>query len=251
MAELTSFLFFPGDSILHQLDIRFKLAFLVVLSLASMNAGFVELGLLSLLVIGSLSNARLPLKAVCRELRYFLMLLVFIFLARAFATAGQPILSLGFTSVTRQGLYSGLIVCWRLLVIVLLGMVFMATTRSSEIKSGAAWFLNPIPFISGKRIATMLSLLIRFVPVILNQARETAEAQKARGVENRKNPLYRMQMLGLPLLRRIFENGETLVVAMEARCFTEKRTDPNLSATSKDWLAAMFVAIFCSLILWL
>jgi energy-coupling factor transporter transmembrane protein EcfT len=60
-------------------------------------------------------------------------------------------------------------------------------------------------FIPGKRIATMMSLTTRFVPVILNQANETAEAQRARGVENRKNPVYRLIRLGIPLIRRTFE----------------------------------------------
>jgi len=87
-----------------------------------------------------------------------------------------------------------------------------------------------------------MGLILRFVPVILDQARETAEAQKARGVENHKNPVYRLIKLGFPLLRRTFERADDLVVAMEARCFTENRTDPALMLHKRDWVALIVVS---------
>jgi energy-coupling factor transporter transmembrane protein EcfT len=110
------------------------------------------------------------------------------------------------------------------------------------------WFLKPIPFISEKRVATMLSLIMRFLPVILNQARDTADAQKARSVENRKNPIYRMTKLAIPLLRRMFEDADKLIVAMEARGYNETRTDPELSCNPKDWFIFLFVIGFCVLL---
>jgi energy-coupling factor transporter transmembrane protein EcfT len=44
----------------------------------------------------------------------------------------------------------------------------------------------------------MMGLILRYVPVILNQASETAAAQKARAVENRKNSVYRLTKFGFP-----------------------------------------------------
>lgn len=245
MAELTSFSYHPGCSVLHKFDIRFKMAALVILSFACMNAKFVALNALLFLTIGLMIDRRLPLKAVFKELRYFFMLLGVVFLARVLSTPGTPILQFSFFSASRQGLYSGIIVCWRLFVIVLLGLLFVSTSRPSQIKSAVEWFLKPVPFVSETRVATMLSLIIRFLPDILYQARETAEAQKARGMANRKNPVYRLKKLGIPLLRRIFENADKLVFAMEARCFCEKRTDPELRAAPNDWLSLLLVGIFC------
>lgn len=86
-----------------------------------------------------------------------------------------------------------------------------------------------------------MGLILRFVPVILDQARETAEAQKARAVENRKNPVYRLTKFSFPLIRRTFERADDLVAAMEARAFTEHRTDPELTADKRDWVALMVV----------
>jgi energy-coupling factor transporter transmembrane protein EcfT len=83
-------------------------------------------------------------------------------------------------------------------------------------------------------MAVMLSLLIRFVPVVIQQVRQTALAQRARAVECRKNPFYRAVKLVSPAMRRVFLTAENLTVAMEARCFSENRTDPKLAFGRAD-----------------
>jgi energy-coupling factor transporter transmembrane protein EcfT len=96
-----------------------------------------------------------------------------------------------------------------------------------------------------ERIAAMLGLIVRFIPLIFEEVSRTIDAQRARAVENRRNPVYRMVKFGLPLLRRIFETSDRLVLAMEARCYTEDRTGPELSAGREDWI----VLAACSLLL--
>jgi energy-coupling factor transporter transmembrane protein EcfT len=91
----------------------------------------------------------------------------------------------------------------------------------------------------------MMGLIARFIPVILNQAKETVEAQRARCVEYRRNPLYRLVRLGVPLIRRTFEQADRLIVAMEARCYSENRTDPALCANRIDWIALLIIVVIC------
>jgi energy-coupling factor transporter transmembrane protein EcfT len=245
MAELTSFSYTAGDSTLHRLDARFKIAFMVIISLVCLNAYFRGLGILTLILLGVILRARLPLASGLREMRYFLVLLLLIFAARVLSTDGTPLIDLKYFTLSRQGIYDGIIVCWRLVLIVILGFAFIATTPPSAIKAAVQWFLKPLPLVPEKKVAVMMGLLLRFVPVILNQAGETAAALKARAVENRKNPLYRLTRFGFPLMRRTFERADDLVVAMEARAFTENRTDPELTAGRRDWIALLFVCCLC------
>jgi energy-coupling factor transporter transmembrane protein EcfT len=248
VAELTAFNYRQGESLLHDLDVRFKLLFLVVISLASLKAAWPALCVLTFVLIGLIIDVRLPIKVILKELRYFLILLLFVFIARTLTTPGSPLIQFKSVSVTLEGVHGGIIVCWRLLVIIMMGLSFVSTTRPSEIKAAVQWFLNPFPFIPARRIATMMSLIIRFMPVILGQAKETADAQRARGVENRKNPLYRLKKLLIPLMRRTFTTADKLAVAMEARCYSENRTDPSLSCGIKDWIALFTVICLCILI---
>ena len=247
MAELTYFSFRAGTSLPHRLDVRFKLFFLILISLISLSGDFLRLGIFTCLLTGLVIHARLPLKSGLKGFRFFLFLLLLVLVARMLTTPGDALIVIKSYAVTRQGILSGVLICWRLTIIVLLGFVFVFTTRSSEIKAAVEWVLKPVAFIPGKRIATMMSLTTRFVPVILNQANETAEAQRARGVENRKNPVYRLIRLGIPLIRRTFERADKLAVAMEARCYTENRTDPELSATRTDWITLGVMILICSL----
>ena len=245
MAELTAFSFQPGTSLLHKLDVRFKLLFLILISLVSLGGGFTGLGVLTGLVTGLSIHSRLPLKSGFREFRFFLIFLVLILVARMLTTPGAALIEIKSIAISRSGLMSGVLICWRLVIIAFLGFLFVFTTPSSEIKAAVQWFLKPATFIPGKRIATMMGLIARFVPVILNQVKETTEAQRARCVENRRNPFYRIVRLGLPLIRRTFEQADRLIVAMEARCYSENRTDPVLATTRTDWIALVMIIIIC------
>ncbi len=245
MAELTSFSYIAGDSQLHRLDARFKIISIIFLSLVSLNVYFRGLGLLTIILLGVIFYARLPLASGFKELRYFLILLLLIFVTRLLSTDGTPVINLKYFTISMQGITNGILVCWRLALIVILGFAFISTTPPSAIKAAAQWFLKPVPFIPEKKVAVMMGLILRFVPVILDQARETAEAQKARAVENRKNPVYRLTKFGFPLIRRIFERADDLVAAMEARAFTEHRTDPELTADKRDWVTLMVVCCLC------
>ena len=243
MAELTVFSFQPGTSLLHKLDARFKIVFLILISLTSLSGGFAGLGILTCLLTTLIFHSRLPLKSGLKELRFFLLLLLLILFARMMTTPGAALIEINSYAITRPGLISGVLICWRLAIIALIGFLFVFTTPPSEIKAAVQWFFKPFGFIPGKQIATMMGLIARFVPVILNQAKETVDAQRARCVENRRNPLSRLIRLGMPLIRRTFAQADTMALAMEARCYVENRTDPELSAKRLDWLALGVILI--------
>lgn len=249
MAELNVLGFHAGNSVLHQLDVRFKLLFLVVISLSSLNAFIPSLVLLTLVLMAALSHAGLPLKTALKDLRYVLLLLLFVFMARSLSVPGSPVVEFKGVTVTREGLCEGAIVCWRLVIVIMTGLSFVLTTRSSEIKAAVEWLLKPCPWIPAKRIAIMMSLVVRFIPIIFEQAKMTMDAQRARGVENRKNPVYRLKMFSIPLMRRIFERADKLVLAMEARCYSENRTDSLLSSNVKDWIALIGVVCLCLIVI--
>jgi energy-coupling factor transporter transmembrane protein EcfT len=242
MAELTSFSYHPGTSVLHKLDVRFKILFLILISFSSLGGGFIGLGLLSALLTALIFLSRPPLKSGFKEFRFFLILLLLILMARMLTTPGTPLIEIKTIAITRSGILSGLLICWRLFIIAMFGFLFIFSTPSGQIKAAVEWFLKPFGFIPAKHIATMIGLIVRFIPVILNQAKETAEAQRARCLENRKNPLYRITRLSIPLIRRTFEQADRLIVAMEARCYSEKRSDPTLTVKRIDWIA-LFILI--------
>ena len=248
MAELTALSYCCGKSILHKLDVRFKLFFLVLISYTVIKADIAALFLLSFVLITVLVYIRFPIISSSKDLRYFFILILLVFFARAFSTPGSALIEWRFIVVSKQGVYEGVVVCWRLFLVVFLSLSFVTTTRPSEIKAAVEWFLIPFPFIPRKRIAIMMSLIMRFMPVIYEQVKDTADAQRARCIENKKNPIYRLIKLLIPVIRRTFEGADDLVLAMEARCFSENRTDPVLSSSPKDWVALLIIMCLCFVI---
>jgi len=237
MAEVTGFHYRAGASLLHRLDARVKLMLLAAFSAVGLQLNGRGLLLLGLPLLGAalMSGALTHLRA--RELKWLGYLLSLVWIVRAFSTEGSPIFSMGALVVSREGLVDGLQVCLRLILVFLMGAVFVSSTRPGEVKAGVQWFLKPLPFVPTERIGTMLGLIVRFIPLIFEDASRVQDAQRARAVENRRNPVYRMATFGIPLLRRVFETADRLVLAMEARCYTESRTGPMLRAGRRDWAA--------------
>lgn len=235
MAELRKNPYRSGLSALHRLDVRMKLALLAAASLVCLRLEFAALGLLALTALALGFGCRRELQARPGEIGWLACLLLLVFAARALSTEGEPQFSMGTVAVTREGLREGALACLRLGLVFALGAVFLATTRSSRVRAAIHWFLRPLPWIPAERVATMLGLLLRFLPLIREQTALTADAQRARAVENRRNPVYRLVRFGLPLMRRLFVTTDQLVLAMDARCYSESRTGPGLAAGREDW----------------
>ena len=241
--------FRSGRTVLHALDARVKLAALVFVSMAGLHAGFPALGLAFLAVLCLLALARCsPLRCIL-GMKWYLVLLGCVLVARALTTPGDLIFELPWLPASRQGVHAGLLAAGRLLVVALFGLLVTFTTRPSEIRAAVEWLLRPVPFIPHRQAATMIGLLVRFIPVILSQSAEQQEALRARSIENCKNPLRRITALCMPLLRRTCITADRLASAMEARCYGMERTLPCRPVTAREWSALVVVAVFCALML--
>jgi energy-coupling factor transporter transmembrane protein EcfT len=236
MARLSALISFrSGDSGLHRLDVRVKFAVFAVLSLAILAYGPLPLTVLSTFAFLLARYAGLSPVRILVELRFFMFLLLLVIAARALTIPGTPLVDFPWLPVTREGIYVGALTAWRLFLVAVLGLVFVVTTRPSAVKAAVLYFLKPFPRLPAARIGTMLGLQLRFIPLVFRQAEATLDAQRARGIENRRNPAFRMICFVVPFLRRLFTAADRLTDAMEARCYTDQRTEPVLTARKRDW----------------
>jgi len=250
MAELISSGYRHGNSFLHRLDGRFKLLFLILISISSLKTEFSGLFVISVFASILIFNIRIPFISVVVELRYLFIFLLFVFIVRAVSTPGTPLFEFMQLEITIQGISDGALTCWRLALVALSGLIVVLTTRLAAISSAVGWMMSPIPFIPEKRVGTMISLRFRFLPVILEQTKEVSDAQRARGVENKKNPVYRLKRLSIPVFRKTFTNADNLAVAMAARCYSDNRTGYELSSNSSDWTALAVVCCLCAVVVY-
>ena len=235
MAQVTPFTYRQGKSILHLLDARCKFFIICLLSMSMLPAHFLACFFYGLILFFFFKNAGLNILSTLNHIKYFILLLFFIFIARALTMKGDIIFSFYDLSITVQGLNEGFLVSFKFFLVMLTGVIFSSTTKPSSVKSAVQWFLKPVPFVPEKRVAIMISLALSFMPVILNQAREISEAQKARCADLQKNPVKKIIRLVLPLLKKTFLSADYLVLAMESRCYSDDRTDPEFEPSGKEF----------------
>jgi len=231
---VTPFAYTPSTTSIQRADARCKLFCLSVLSIATLSAGFIPLAVLIALLFGLLTLEQKSPGRVLLELKYFCLLLFFVLAARAVTTPGDPVVVFLNTDVTRQGLLDGTLICLRFFAVMLLGMLFTCTTRPSLVKGAVEWFLRPVPLIPEKRAAVMITLFLRFLPLVLKQAHEIRQAQQARCSDLKKNPVTRAVNLAVPLLKKTFTAADRLAIAMASRSYSEQRTDPEFSRSGQE-----------------
>lgn len=237
----------PSCGFIHRLDPRWKLAALALLAGFTAFAGLKGLAPLSLPVLVSLFSAGKTVHPALRDLKWFPAILAFLFLSRAFFTPGPPLFSLFGAAVAARGLAEGVVVCWRLSLVVLASVMVAATTRIIDLRAAIRWYLRPVPFIPEKQASVMLGLMVRFIPMIVHRTKSLGFALSARCVGNRKNPVYRMRVAAAPLLTRLFLTSDRVAMAMTARCHVDDPTEHPLQTTLRDMLAMAAVLAACLL----
>lgn len=253
MGTLTSFAYFSGISLCHRLDVRTKLACMCCLCVATLHSGPIGLGAVSVIISGLCYSSGLKWIPVFRSLRYFLLLLCAVVLTRALTTSGTAFVSLtlpGFDLIlTQEGLQEGILIAWRFLTVMLLSLIFTVTTQPSHVKGAVEWFLKPVPGLPEQRIAVMISLFLKFLPLILTQADQVLDAQKSRLGNLQRNPAKRLSRIALPLLKNTVRSADRLTLAMAARCYSEDRTDPEFQTSGREWPVLAATMALCTLMI--
>ena len=227
---------------LHGLDPRTKLIGLALVGFVGLVADFPVLAASGILFVGLLWQAGIGPRKWALDFKVFWVLLLFVLIARALAAPGTALFRIGEIAVSAEGLAEGGLICLRLWLVALAGVGLAATTPPSAIEAALRFLLAPLPLVPEKRVAAMLGLLVRFLPEVLRQAGRTREAQTARCVEYRKNPIRRLSVFAISLLRAVFVRADRLSLAMEARCYSENRTVARLAAGRRDAAAAGVLA---------
>ncbi|WP_434509715.1 energy-coupling factor transporter transmembrane component T family protein [Desulfitobacterium sp. AusDCA] len=249
MAELNIFHYIPQKSPVHNMDARIKLICMILLTVsAGIASKTVDLSILTCILFIALIVSRLPIKNLLLEIRYFLFLIGFVIVVNSYSVPGTPITSIPIHGFTWEGLNFGLRYGWRLILIFLMCTVLTGTTPLFLLKSVIEWFLAPIPWVPEARVATMFSLTFVLIPLVFDQASEMQEAQKARCIEARKNPIRRVMSLIFPLLLHTFMRADEMVLAMESRCYSEVRTKAVFKTSTMDWLILIFSGLIFSMI---
>ena len=200
-------LYVPGDSFVHRLPAGAKLMILFAGSMALFAVSGIPVHAGELLVVAGLFRvARLPWRDTLHQLRPALLFLVPIFLFHVFITDW----ALGLETVLR------------ILVLLLLAVLVTLTTRLSDMIDVLERAIRPLRHvgINPSKVGMMLSMVIRFIPLMMREAQEILEAQRARGLDRSAIALL------VPLLIKTLKMADDLSDAIEARGYDAETVVP-------------------------
>lgn len=243
MAGVSVFGYRPGDSLIHRLDPRLKLAAVALLGAVSVNAGWAGLLVLTMTLMAGAAGMGMPLRRFFTGSRAFLVLLGLIVLSRALATPGTVLIAWRGWGVTIEGLASGGLISWRLVCIMMAAAIVIYGTPVEHLSAAVTWFLGPVPWVNAQRVGVQLALVVRFIPLILHQAAAVQAAQRARCVDHARQPIRRLRLLVVPLMRRVFLGADRMSLAMAARCYSEPRTPVPMHMGRRDAAVAVLLTV--------
>lgn len=250
--------YIPGDSFIHSLDPRSKLAALILIIMAIFSVTDIIYYIPFILVLIVIyKNGKIPMRFFLRGIRPVTYIAVITFIIHLFFTkGGEVLLRLGFFTVEWEGLFIGTFTVFRLMLLVFYTMIVTLTTTPLSLTAGMEFFLRPLKYLKVPvgDIAMILTISLRFIPTLIEESGRIVKAQKARGLNfEGKNIITKIRYLipvVVPLFISAFRRADELAVAMEARCYRvgEKRTRMHeLSFTLKDY-ALVFLAFFTALL---
>ncbi|HLC60472.1 MAG TPA: energy-coupling factor transporter transmembrane component T [Candidatus Nanoarchaeia archaeon] len=224
------------SSIIHNLDARLKLIYVVLLSiLVFFIHNLKEIIILSAFITTILSLSRISLNSLIKNLRPFYFASIFILIM--------------YLLFARSQLIFGILAIWRFLMLVLISLIFTFTTKISGIITAIEKLAKPLKAfnIKPRNIATMISIAIRFVPSMFVAMEKTREAMISRLADFKK--IKHINRFMVVMLEKMLRSASNLSDAMQARLYNENVENKKIiKFKNYDYVSIMIVLILIAVI---
>lgn len=254
LRDITLGQYYRTDSVIHRLDPRVKLvatfAFIISLFLVKNVWGYV----IAAVFLGAcIALSNVPVKFMFRGMKTIFFLLVITMVFNLILTPGTPIVSIWKIKITYEGLRLAILMAIRLVFLITGSSIMTLTTTPNNLTDGLESVLKPLKIlhVPVHEIAMMMSIALRFIPILLEETDKIMKAQMARGADFESGSLINraksLVPLLVPLFISAFRRALDLAMAMEARCYRggEGRTKMKpLIYQNRDRIAYAILVIY-------
>lgn len=253
LRDITIGQYYRADSLLHRLDPRVKLfgtlVYVITLFLHKSPVNYV-MSLIFLITVIAIS--KVPVSYIIKGLRAIAVILIFsVLINMLFIEEGKVVIDIGWIQITDEGLETAFYLGTRLIMLVLGTSLLTFTTTPNQLTDGlekSLGFLNKIK-VPVHVMAMIMSIALRFIPVLTEELDKIMKAQMARGIDFESGGLLKrvrsMVPIVVPLFIAAVRRANDLAMAMESRCYHggEGRTKLRPLVYGKRDLAAYAVLI--------
>ena len=227
LKDITLGQYYPVESPIHKLDPRTKLSATMIYIISLFICGNIfgyALAFLFLVMIIKIS--RVPFSYIGRGLKPIIMLLMISVCFNLFLTSGEPVYwEFGILHITGTGLRQAFFMALRLIFLIMGSSLMTFTTTPTALTDGMEKGLHflRVFHVPVHEIAMMMSIALRFIPILTEETDKIQKAQMARGADfENGNIIARAKALVpllVPLFISAFRRATDLAMAMEARCY--------------------------------
>ena len=251
--------YYPVDSPIHRLDPRVKLLALVIylasLFICDTFIIFVP-ATIFLIMCGVLS--KVPFGIILKSIKPILPLIIISAAFNIFMTPGSVLCGWWIFNITDRGIYVAAFMACRLVYLIAGSAFLTLTTSPNSITDGLESGLGFLKYIKVPvhEIAMMMSIALRFIPILSDEMQKIRKAQMARGADFENGSLIKrakaMVPILVPLFVSAFRRANELAMAMEARCYhgSEGRTKMKpLKYEKRDRIAYISMVLYLGVII--
>ncbi|MFA9465827.1 MAG: energy-coupling factor transporter transmembrane protein EcfT [Velocimicrobium sp.] len=256
--DITIGQYYPANSVIHRLDPRIKLlatlVYIISLFLFKSVIGYVIAGVFLFTVI---KVSKVPFTYIVKGLKSIVILMLITVCFNLFLTPGEPLLTFWVFVITKEGIVTAVFLGIRLVFLIIGASLMTFTTTPNHLTDGLERLMNPLKRIHFPvhEIAMMMSIALRFIPILLEETDKIMKAQMARGADFEHGSLIQKAKNLIPLLVPLFisafRRANDLAMAMEARCYRggEGRTKMKpLSYKRRDWIGLVVMTTYLGLL---
>ncbi len=257
--DITIGQYYPADSVIHKLDPRVKLlATLVFIVSLFITTNYIAYVVAAIFLVTMVKLSKVPLKFILKGLKAIFMILALTVIFNLFLTQGEPLVSFWKITITKEGLRTAILMAVRLVFLIIGSSLMTLTTTPNQLTDGMEKGLSPLKKIKVPvhEIAMMMSIALRFIPILLEETDKIMKAQAARGADFDEGGIIKKAKSLIPILVPLFvsafRRANDLAMAMEARCYYggDGRTKMKpLKYKGKDYVAYIILAIYLAAII--
>ncbi len=221
------------NTIIHRLDSRLKIfALIMLMVIVFLNYGnyansFLILGIITIIIAIIMIVSKVSFLSFLKSLTTLWFMLIVLIIINCLIPYGEythPMIVFpnGYT-IYFEALFNSLKVVLRIILMIALTMVLTTTTSPLDITYAFEWYLTPLKIFKfpTQVVSMTISLALRFIPTLLEEANRIMRAQKSRGVDYNRGFISKkiksITTLIIPLLVGCFSRSDELALAMDAR----------------------------------
>jgi len=226
LRDITLGQYYQTESVIHKLDPRVKLGgtLLYIISLFFFK-NFLGYAVAAVFLVIVIRLSHVPFRFMVRGMKAILFLLLITVVFNLFLTPGTELISFWKLTITLEGLKMAITMAIRLTMLIIGSSIMTLTTTPNNLTDGMEKMMKPLKLfrVPVHEVAMMMSIALRFIPILLEETDKIMKAQIARGADFESGNLIKRAKALVPLLVPLFisafRRANDLAMAMEARCY--------------------------------